>query len=92
MPSEEASALGEAKVPLLEDHYDGEENGPLAARLWTESKKLWHIAGPGIFNRVANYSMLVITQACVGHLGDLELAATSIAINVILGLDLGIMV
>ncbi|MCH94443.1 protein TRANSPARENT TESTA 12-like, partial [Trifolium medium] len=35
--------------------------------------------------------MLVITQVFAGHLGDMELAATSIAMNVILGLDLGIM-
>ncbi|MCI15655.1 protein TRANSPARENT TESTA 12-like, partial [Trifolium medium] len=57
-----------------------------------ESKKLWHVAGPAIFNRVGNTSMLVITQVFAGHLGDMELAATSIAMNVILGLDLGIMV
>ncbi|XLR63588.1 hypothetical protein S83_014260 [Arachis hypogaea] len=90
--SSSASALGEeVKVPLLGEHsIDGEE-GTLVRRVLTESKNLWHIAAPAIFNRVANYSMLVITQAFVGHIGDLELASTSVAINVILGLDLGIM-
>ncbi|CAL0311871.1 unnamed protein product [Lupinus luteus] len=92
MPSNETSALVEENVPLLDDYIDGEkENDSLSGKIWSESKKLWHIAGPSIFNRVANYTMVVITQAFVGHLGDLELAATSSAINVILGFDMGLM-
>lgn len=35
--------------------------------------------------------MLVITQAFAGHLGDLDLAAISIATNVVLGFDFGLM-
>ncbi|CAH1435245.1 unnamed protein product [Lactuca virosa] len=35
--------------------------------------------------------MLVITQAFAGHLGDLELAAVSIATNVIVGFDIGLL-
>jgi MATE family multidrug resistance protein len=88
---EASAALGEEKKPLLENNIE-DENEHLVRRVWIESKKLWHIAGPAIFNRVGNYSMLVITQVFSGHLGDMELAATSIAMNVILGLDLGIMV
>ncbi|WJX61916.1 hypothetical protein P8452_46963 [Trifolium repens] len=87
---EASAALGEEKKPLLENNIE-DENEHLVRRVWIESKKLWHIAGPAIFNRVGNYSMLVITQVFSGHLGDMELAATSIAMNVILGLDLGIM-
>ncbi|KAI9111707.1 hypothetical protein K1719_017397 [Acacia pycnantha] len=95
--------LPEAKVPLLESHLsddlalkneqdgggDGEET--LSRRVWIESKKIWHIAGPSIFSRVASYSMLVITQAFAGHLGDLELAAISISNNVIVGFDFGLL-
>lgn len=100
MPS--SAALMEAEVPLLDDlaltvrseheHSDDEDQGTLARRFWVESKKLWHIVGPAIFSRVASYSMLVITQAFAGHLGDLELAAISIANNVIVGFDFGLMV
>lgn len=96
------SALVEAEVPLLDDiastvrskheHSDDEDQGTLARRSWIESKKLWHIVGPAIFSRVASYSMLVITQAFAGHLGDLELAAISIANNVIVGFDFGLLV
>ena len=61
-------------------------------RFLIESKKLWHIVGPAIFSRIASYSMFVITQAFAGHLGDLELAAISIATSVIVGFDFGLLV
>ncbi|KMT08611.1 hypothetical protein BVRB_6g138880 [Beta vulgaris subsp. vulgaris] len=67
------------------------ENGTLIRRSWVESKKLWHIVGPSIISRIASYTMLVITQAFAGHLGDLELAAVSIGCNVIVGFDFGLM-
>ncbi|KAK8631745.1 hypothetical protein V6N13_028525 [Hibiscus sabdariffa] len=60
-------------------------------RVWVESKKLWQIVGPAIFSRLTSYSMLVITQAFAGHLGDLELAAISIANNVVVGFDFGLL-
>ncbi|KAJ4714518.1 Protein DETOXIFICATION [Melia azedarach] len=86
-------ALEETKVPLLEhsagEREDSEQN--LTRRVWIESKKLWYIVGPAIFSRVASYSMFVITQAFAGHLGDLELAAISIASNVIVGFDFGLL-
>ncbi|KAJ4714517.1 Protein DETOXIFICATION [Melia azedarach] len=85
--------LQETKVPLLEDSVgkrdDSDRN--FTTRFWIESKKMWYIVGPAIFSRVASYSMLVITQAFAGHLGDLELAAISIANNVIVGFDFGLL-
>nr|AYC12247.1 testa 12-like protein [Fagopyrum esculentum subsp. esculentum] len=87
----------EGEVPLLEKlhsdleaTYTNKEEG-VADRVWVESKKLWHIVGPAIFSRVVSYTMFVITQAFAGHLGDLELAAMSIANNVIVGLDFGLL-
>jgi len=64
----------------------------LAARVWEESRKLWDIVAPAIFSRVVTYSMNVITQAFAGHLGDLELAAISIANTVVVGFSFGLMV
>ncbi|GLU20534.1 hypothetical protein SLE2022_367280 [Rubroshorea leprosula] len=92
-------ALEEAKVPLLNDLASAakliarqdDENQPLSTRVWIESKKLWQIVGPAIFSRLASYSMVVITQAFAGHLGDLELAAISISNNVIIGFNLGLL-
>ncbi|OIW10599.1 hypothetical protein TanjilG_15971 [Lupinus angustifolius] len=99
MPSNDASPLVEAKVPLLEDQTlakhpiieEEEHDQDLKRKVWIESKKLWHIVGPAIFSRIASYSMLVITQSFAGHLGDLELAAISIANNVIVGFDFGLL-
>ncbi|KAH1082624.1 hypothetical protein J1N35_022385 [Gossypium stocksii] len=92
-------ALKEAKFPLIEDLGPAEglkgeqddQNQSLRRRVWIESSKLWQIVGPAIFSRLASYSMLVITQAFAGHLGDLELAAISIANNVIVGFDFGLL-
>lgn len=83
--------------PLLPESstIDGAENRDatqLASRFWVESKKLWHIVGPAIFSRLVNYSMNVISQAFGGHLGDAELAAISIGINVIVGFSFGFLV
>ncbi|PON33079.1 Multi antimicrobial extrusion protein [Trema orientale] len=74
-------------------HEDTEDDQQLSLgkRVGIESKKLWHIVGPAVFSRLANYSMLVITQAFAGHLGDLELAAISIANNVVVGFDFGLL-
>ncbi|XP_014521167.1 protein DETOXIFICATION 27-like [Vigna radiata var. radiata] len=95
MPSMEDSPLREANLPLLEHHSltdeRDEQDQKLLPRFWIESKKLWHIVGPSIFSRVASYSMLVITQAFAGRLGDLELAAISIAHNVVIGFDFGLL-
>ncbi|XP_059307427.1 protein DETOXIFICATION 27-like isoform X2 [Lycium ferocissimum] len=91
--------LEEHKVPLLDyvssnniqSSYLEQNDESFATRFCIESKKLWHIVGPAIFSRIASYSMFVITQAFAGHLGDLELAAMSIASNVVLGFDFGLM-
>jgi len=96
MPSKEDSPLEDENLPLLEHHSltdeRDERDQKLLPRFWIESKKLWHIVGPSIFSRVASYSMLVITQAFAGRLGDLELAAISIANNVVVGFDFGLLV
>ncbi|KAK4851045.1 hypothetical protein QYF36_011999 [Acer negundo] len=77
--------------PLLRGVDDDQENKGLASRAWIESKKLWYILGPSIFNSVASFSMNVITQAIAGHLGDVELAATTISITVISGFNYGLL-
>ncbi|KAM0021873.1 putative multi antimicrobial extrusion protein [Helianthus debilis subsp. tardiflorus] len=82
-------------VPLL-DHSSSKTTNqelelPFHQQFLIESKKLWHIVGPSIFSRIAIYCMFIITQAFAGHLGDLELAAISIATNVIFGFDFGLL-
>ncbi|CAH8374969.1 unnamed protein product [Eruca vesicaria subsp. sativa] len=82
----------ESRIPLLKNPNTVEEDGEgLKKRVWVETNKLWKIVGPAIFSRLTTNSMLVITQAFAGHLGDLELAAVSIVINVILGFNFGLL-
>ena len=84
---------GEESESLLKSPNTTEEDGRgLKKRVWVETKKLWQIVGPAMFSRLTSYSMLVITQAFAGHLGDLELAAISIVNNVIIGFNLGLLV
>ncbi|KAI3859898.1 hypothetical protein MKX03_016533 [Papaver bracteatum] len=79
--------------PLLEgsNGYHSQNKNDLARRVWIESKKLWHTAGPGIFNRISAFSITVSTQAFAGHLGNLELASVAISINVFFGFSFGLM-
>jgi Na+-driven multidrug efflux pump len=64
----------------------------VALEWWVESKKLWNIVGPAILQRIALYGINVVTQAFIGHLGDLDLAAFSIAATVVAGFNFGFLV
>ncbi|XP_066352027.1 protein DETOXIFICATION 27-like [Miscanthus floridulus] len=92
----------QARAPLLQQLGDFEAGGAgagaattkgrarrAALEWWVESKKLWHIVGPAIFQRIALYGVNVVSQAFIGHLGDLELAAFSIAATVVAGFNFG---
>ncbi|GAB2216883.1 hypothetical protein Drorol1_Dr00000030 [Drosera rotundifolia] len=68
-----------------------EEEEKFGKKLWVEIKKQWHIVGPAIFSRVASFTMNVVIQVFAGHLGDLELAAVSIANTVIVGFNFGLL-
>jgi multidrug resistance protein, MATE family len=86
---------GEERVALLNHHKSSKEEEKekgLWNRVCDESKKLWVIVGPAIFTRVVTFSMDIITQSFAGHLGDLELAAISIAVTVVIGFNFGLLV
>ncbi|XP_061371776.1 protein DETOXIFICATION 27-like [Gastrolobium bilobum] len=83
----------EAEHPLIESTLPQEQGSniddSLLHRTCLESKKLWHIAGPSIFSRLAMFSITVVTQSFAGHLGDLNLAAISIACTVLISITFG---
>ncbi|KAK8589912.1 hypothetical protein V6N13_088716 [Hibiscus sabdariffa] len=58
---------------LLGSEEENSEN--MRKRVWEESKKLWKIGFPSILVRVTTFGMFVVTQAFIGHIGKLELAA-----------------
>ncbi|GAB2290700.1 hypothetical protein Dimus_024975 [Dionaea muscipula] len=65
--------------------------GSLGRRVWVETKKLWHLAGPSVITRLSTFATNVIMLIFAGHMGDLQLAAVSIAINVIIGFTFGLL-
>ncbi|WVZ18749.1 hypothetical protein V8G54_006071 [Vigna mungo] len=81
----------EAAIHAEQRHDQPYDEQSFGNKLWLETKKLWVIVGPSIFSRLALYNMNVVTQAFAGHLGEVELAAISIANTVIVGFNFGLL-
>ncbi|RWR74881.1 protein DETOXIFICATION 21 [Cinnamomum micranthum f. kanehirae] len=77
------------KEKLLESGREEEES--LGKKLWSESKKLWIVAGPAIFTRFSTFGVTVISQAFIGHIGATELAAFALVQTVLLRFANGIL-
>lgn len=75
---------------------EGQEGAPseekLKERLWSETKKMWVVAGPAIFTRFSTFGINVISQAFIGHIGATELAAYALVATVFLRFANGILV
>ncbi|RDX86445.1 Protein DETOXIFICATION 27 [Mucuna pruriens] len=87
----EALLRREDAIIDAEEKDEREEEERFGKKLWVETKKLWIIVGPSIFSRLASFTMNVVTQAFAGHLGEVELAAISIANTVIVGFNFGLL-
>lgn len=59
---------------------------------WIEFKLLFHLAAPAVIVYLINYVMSMSTQIFSGHLGNLELAASSLGNNGIQIFAYGLMV
>jgi len=66
--------------------------GHLAREVWEESKKLGEVVGPAVFMNLVFSSMNLVSQSFAGHLGDLDLAAFSIANTVVDGFNFAMLV
>ncbi|CAI9116206.1 OLC1v1017299C1 [Oldenlandia corymbosa var. corymbosa] len=87
-------ANGDSDEPLLlhcvgDGGFESYQSQSLWVKTWSESKKIWGIAGPSIFGRLAMFSLTVITQSFAGHLGNRNLASISIATTVIISVTFG---
>ncbi|KAK6155662.1 hypothetical protein DH2020_009910 [Rehmannia glutinosa] len=56
-----------------------------------ESGRLWRIGGPIAFQILCQYGTTSVTTVFVGHLGDVELSAFSIALSVVCTFSFGFM-
>ncbi|KAL2519592.1 MATE efflux family protein [Abeliophyllum distichum] len=76
---------------------DEDEFGPingvvdLVKEFYTESKKLWYLAGPAIFTSFCQYGLIATTLVVAGHIGTIQLAAVSVENSVIAGFPYGIL-
>lgn len=81
------TSAGEEETRVI----DGEEELSLKRRVWIEIKTMWVVAGPAIFTRIASFGTNVISQAFIGHIGSLELAAFSLVFTVLVRFANGIL-
>ncbi|XP_065854679.1 protein DETOXIFICATION 23-like [Euphorbia lathyris] len=69
-----------------------EEEMKLKEKIWSETKKMWKIAGPAIFTRLSTFGISIITQAFIGRIGSIELAAYSLVGTVLLRFGNGVLI
>lgn len=100
------SYAGEMETPLLNGGSSAElrligEDGDYRpamgwrewrAVFWIETVKLWRIAVPISFTILCQFGLNSLTNIYVGHIGDIELSAFSIAMSVINTFSFGFMV
>ncbi|XP_016465814.1 protein DETOXIFICATION 27 [Nicotiana tabacum] len=87
------STTGNEPLLHFKDRAEEEEEESkadnLVKRTCRESKKIWEIAGPSIFSRLAMFSLTVISQSFAGHLGNRDLAAISLATTFFIPITFG---
>ncbi|TXG66382.1 hypothetical protein EZV62_007657 [Acer yangbiense] len=85
---------GEIEEKLLrggeESGVDNHEGVKLKDKLWIENKKMWIVAGPAIFTKFSTFGVNLVSQAFVGHIGSVELAAYSLVITVLVRFAMGV--
>jgi MATE family multidrug resistance protein len=99
MESQSAAAaplFSDSELPLPEKRGGGgkiqERRLGLAKDVWVESRKLVEVVGPAVFVNLVFSTMNIVSQSFSGHLGDLELAAFSMANTVIDGFNFAMLV
>ncbi|KAH7571618.1 hypothetical protein ACOSP7_014340 [Xanthoceras sorbifolium] len=68
-----------------------DEGVKLKDKVWIENKKMWIVAGPAIFTRFSTFGINLVSQAFVGHIGSVELAAYSLVFTVLLRFANGVL-
>ncbi|XP_042515785.1 protein DETOXIFICATION 20-like isoform X2 [Macadamia integrifolia] len=65
-------------------HSKRKNRSELKEKTWEEVKKMWRIAAPTIITRVSGFGILVVTQAYMGRIGEIELASFAIVQSIIM--------
>lgn len=83
--------IKENLLDVARDDVDKAESS-LKNKIWSESKKLWIVAGPAILIPFSTFGIHVVSQAFMGHIGSTELAAYALVFTGLFGFVLGIQV
>ncbi|KAL3341582.1 hypothetical protein AABB24_025900 [Solanum stoloniferum] len=76
---------------LLSQVQVEENEVKIKEKILAEWKKMWVIAAPAIFTRFSTFGVNVISQAFIGHIGSIKLAAYALVITVLLRFGNGIL-
>ncbi|KAA3487622.1 protein DETOXIFICATION 21-like [Gossypium australe] len=67
------------------------EEATLKEKIWMELKKTFVVAAPATFTRFSTFGVAVISQAFIGHIGPVELAAYSLCFTCLLRFGNGVL-
>ncbi|EEF31431.1 multidrug resistance pump, putative [Ricinus communis] len=70
---------------------EANDNSDLKRRIWVENKKIWRVGFPAMLARTTQFGMFVVTQAFIGHIGELELAGYALTQIIIIRFVNGIL-
>lgn len=91
--AEEEPLLLEVKGVVDNDDYEPVKSfREVRSVFWIETLKLWKIGGPIALAIVCNFAINTLTVMFVGHIGELELSATSVSLSVINVFSFGFLV
>ncbi|XP_052734215.1 uncharacterized protein LOC128193358 [Vigna angularis] len=82
---------GDQRLLIKERTSTSEEESSLVKRVRNESKLMWIVAAPAIFTRFSTFSINVISQAFVGHIGSREVATFALVFTVLISFVNGIL-
>ena len=74
---ESGEGEGEGDYPPLRSWKE------VKSMVWTETLKLWRVAGPLALQIMCHFGIESLTTAFVGHIGNLELSAVSVSLSII---------
>ncbi|KAL5707619.1 Protein DETOXIFICATION 21 [Ranunculus cassubicifolius] len=79
------------RLLVVKQEEEEEKAITLTSKVLQESKKLWIVAGPAIFTRFSTFGVTIISQAFIGHIGAIELAAFALVQTVLLRFITGVL-
>ncbi|GMH26699.1 hypothetical protein Nepgr_028542 [Nepenthes gracilis] len=74
---------------LLASHAEKVDN--FWGRIWMENNKIWRIAFPAMLSRATSFGITVVTQAFIGHVSAMDLAAYALVQTILVRFADGIL-